>query len=68
MRIEMRYKIRIKMTDIQTDVPTDVLTDVQTNRHRMTTDINKHVENEEFRVCGRPMMSETNVFRVYMDQ
>ena len=64
------------MTDIQTDVPTDVLTyvptdvltDVLTDRHRMSTNINKRVENEEFRVCDRPMMSETNVFQVYMDQ
>ena len=64
------------MTDIQTDVPTDVLTDVptdvqtdvQTDRHRMSTNINKRVKNEEFRVCDRPMTSETNVFRVYMDQ
>ena len=59
------------MTDIQTDVPTDVLTyvptdvqtDVQTDRHRMSNNINKRVKNEEFRVCDRPMTSETSVFR-----
>ena len=72
------------MTDIQTDVPTDVLTyvptdvliyvptdtlkNIQTNRHETLTNIKKRVKNEEFRVCDRPMMSETNVFQVYMDQ
>ena len=56
------------LTDVLTDVMTDVLTDVQTNRHRMSTNINKRVENEEFWVCDRPMMSETNVLQVYMDQ
>ena len=47
------------MTDIQTDVPTDVLTDVltdvQTNRYRMSTNINKCVEKKEFRVCDRQL-------------
>ena len=56
------------MTDIQTDVLTDVLTDVQTNTYETSTNINKRVKNEEFRVYDRPMTSETNVFRVYMDQ
>ena len=51
------------MTDIQTDVLTDVLTDVQTNTYETSTNINKRVKNEEFRVCDRPMTSETSVFR-----
>ena len=63
----MRIEMRIEMTDIQTDVLTDLLTDVQTNRYKTSTNI-KRVKNEEFRVCDRPMTSETNVSRVYMDQ
>ncbi len=59
-------------TDILTYIPTDTLTNIQTNiktnTHETSTNINKRVKNEEFRVCDRPMMSKSNVFQVYMDQ
>ena len=49
------------MTDIQTDALPDVLTYVRTNRYETSTNINKRVENAEFRVCDRQVCPRSKV-------